>query len=45
MHGLDVVGRPLLAQLTPEAPLLRAAPKAEGRPILARQVRAGFGDI
>jgi hypothetical protein len=29
MHGLDVAGRPLLAQLTPEAPLLRAAPVCE----------------
>jgi hypothetical protein len=51
MHGLDVVGRPLLAQLTPEVPLLRAAPVGEAATLqegggptdLARQVRAGAG--
>jgi hypothetical protein len=29
MHGLDVVGRALIAQLPPEALLLRAAPVGE----------------
>jgi hypothetical protein len=54
MHGLDIVGRSLLAQLTPEAALPWAAPVGEaptlqnrGGPtgIVARQVRAGAGDI